>query len=62
MNSQQEYEMFMVKAAKAFADIRDAFDELSPMNKARVMQEANVRIRALGYTITIEDLLRNYLG
>ena len=61
MNSQQEYEMFMAKVAKALDDIRDALDELSPMNKARVMQEANARIRALGYTITIEDLMRNYL-
>lgn len=59
MNSQQEYELFLAKAAKAFDDIRDAFDELSPMNKARVMQEANARIRALGYTITVEDLMRS---
>ena len=58
MNSQQEYEQFMVKFSKAIRDIKDDFHHLSPENQQRISKEANAFLREYGRAITLEDLMR----
>ena len=57
MNSQQEYEKFLAKFLKTVQDVRRDFDELSPENQQRFLQEANKFLKGYGYAITVEDLV-----
>ena len=60
MNSQQEYEMFMLKIAKAVHEMRDDFSKLSPENKQRFAQAANaflsIEITLFGIVILVKPL------
>lgn len=62
MNSQQEYELFMLKIAKAAHDIQDAFDKLSPENKKRFAQRANAFLRGHGVAVTLDELMGKLIG
>ena len=58
MDSQQEYEQFLVKFSKTIRDIKDDFKNLSPENQQRISQEANAILRSYGRAMTLEDLMQ----
>ena len=58
MNSQQEYEQFLVKFLKTVQDTKDDFNHLSPENQQRFAKEVNAVLRGYGYAITVEDLMQ----
>ena len=62
MNSQQEYEQFLVKFSKIIRGIKDDFNHLSPENQQRFAKDANAVLRGYGYVITVEDLMQKLLN
>lgn len=62
MNSQQEYEKFLAKLLNTIRDIESNFNNLSPENRQRFTQEANLFLQRYGYAITFEDLMQKYFG
>ena len=60
MDSQQEYEQFLVKFSKTIRDIKDDFKNLSPENQQRISQEANAILRSYGRAMTLEDLMQKH--
>lgn len=58
MNSQQEYDVFVAKLAKAVMDLEKDFYHLSPENQQRFLSTTNTVLRGYGCAVTIEELIR----
>lgn len=62
MNSQQEYELFMMKFLKLIRDINDDVSNLSPENQQRFAREVTRFLNEYGIAVTVDTVIHKFLG